>query len=205
METEPHFIRCIKPNDQQQPKLFIESKVSPQLRALPIMKAVQLRSVGYSYRRPFADFLRQPRFLNISAYGKIAGGLLGSSTAGGAPREGALALLQRAGLKEYKDYRMGLTMVSLTREAQQQLLQQQREQLLLLRPIVRTLEAICLRRDLKKSLETHINSIVRLQAHVRRQLLLLEMRGHSAAAATAAAAAAVAAANEGVSRQQTAV
>ena len=96
-------------------------------------------------------------------------------------------------------------MVFLTREAQQQLLQQQREQLLLLRPLVRTLEAICLRRNLKKSLETHINSIVRLQAHVRRQLLLLEMRGHSAAAATAAAAAAVAAANEGVNRQQTAV
>ena len=49
-ETEPHFIRCIKPNDQQQPKLFIESKVLPQLRALSIMEAIQLRSVGYSYR-----------------------------------------------------------------------------------------------------------------------------------------------------------
>ncbi|KAL8446849.1 hypothetical protein Emag_004610 [Eimeria magna] len=170
-QTEPHFIRCVKPNDEKQPKNFSARKILPQLRALSVLEALQLRSVGYSYRRPFADFVKQHRFIRLSALDMLQKDA----------RQAALSVLQTAGLKEATDYRMGKTMVFLTRDAQQRIMARQRDHLAHMRPLVRTLEAIVRRRSLRRSLETHVQTIVRLQAHVRRQLLLLEMRGHAQA------------------------
>ncbi|KAL8433239.1 hypothetical protein ACSSS7_004024 [Eimeria intestinalis] len=170
-QTEPHFIRCVKPNDEKQPRTFNARKILPQLRALSVLEALQLRSVGYSYRRPFADFVKQHRFIQLSALD-----MLHKDT-----RQAALSVLHTAGLKEATDYRMGKTMVFLTRDAQQRIMARQRDHLAHMRPLVRTLEAIVRRRSLRRSLETHVQTIIRLQAHVRRQLLLLEMRGHARA------------------------
>ncbi|KAL8452715.1 hypothetical protein Emed_001279 [Eimeria media] len=170
-QTEPHFIRCVKPNDEKQPKNFDARKILPQLRALSVLEALQLRSVGYSYRRPFADFVKQHRFIRLSALDMLQKDA----------RQAALSVLQTAELKEAADYRMGKTMVFLTRDAQQRIMARQRDHLAHMRPLVRTLEAIVRRRSLRRSLETHVQTIVRLQAHVRRQLLLLEMRGHAQA------------------------
>lgn len=96
-------------------------------------------------------------------------------------RQAALSVLHASGLKEVSDYCMGKTMVFVTRDAQQRIMALQRDHLAHMRPLVRTLEAIVRRRSLRKNLETHVQAIVRLQAHVRRQLLLLEMRGHTQA------------------------
>ncbi|KAL8425082.1 hypothetical protein Efla_001471 [Eimeria flavescens] len=167
--TEPHFIRCVKPNDEKQPKNFNAKKIHPQLRALSVLEALQLRNVGYAYRRPFAEFVQQHRFVHLSALHMLQKD----------SRQAALAVLQAAGLKESTDYRMGKTMVFLTREAQQRIMARQRDHLAHMRPLVRTLEAILRRRSLRRNLETHVQTIIRLQAHVRRQLLLLEMRGHA--------------------------
>ncbi|KAL8274693.1 hypothetical protein Esti_001408 [Eimeria stiedai] len=170
-QFHPHFIRCVKPNDEKQPKNFNARKILPQLRALSVLEALQLRSVGYSYRRPFADFVKQNRFIRLSALDMLQKDA----------RQAALSVLHRAGLKEATDFKMGKTMVFLTRDAQQRIMARQRDHLAHMRPLVRTLEAIVRRRSLRRSLETHVQTIVRLQAHVRRQLLLLEMRGHAQA------------------------
>lgn len=168
-ETEPHFIRCVKPNDEKQPKTFNPKKILPQLRALSVLEAIQLRSVGYSYRRPFADFVRQHRFVQLSSLDMVQKD----------SRQAALCVLHAARLKQVADYRLGKTMVFLTREAQQRIMALQREHLAHMRPLVRTLEAIGRRKSLRRNIETHVKSIIRLQAHVRRQLLLLEMRGYN--------------------------
>ncbi|OEH76123.1 myosin A [Cyclospora cayetanensis] len=116
-ETEPHFIRCVKPNDEKLPKHFNARKILPQLRALSILEAIQLRSVGYSYRRPFADFVRQYRFVNLSAM----------DTMHKDSRQASLDVLSATGLKDTADYRIGKTMVFLTRDAQQRIMALQRD------------------------------------------------------------------------------
>lgn len=48
--TEPHFVRCVKPNDTKKPLDWVQSKVLIQLHALSVLEALQLRQVGFSYR-----------------------------------------------------------------------------------------------------------------------------------------------------------
>ena len=45
--------RCVKPNEEKKPLLWVQSKVLIQLHALSIIEALQLRQLGYTYRRQF--------------------------------------------------------------------------------------------------------------------------------------------------------
>lgn len=57
------LLRCVKPNEEKKPLLWIQSKVLIQLHALSIIEALQLRQLGYSYRRQFqvcSEFLLLP-------------------------------------------------------------------------------------------------------------------------------------------------
>eukprot|EP00397_Hematodinium_sp_SG-2012_P001221 GEMP01001222.1.p1 GENE.GEMP01001222.1~~GEMP01001222.1.p1 ORF type:complete len:1140 (+),score=208.88 GEMP01001222.1:1367-4786(+) len=59
-----YFARCIRPNYEQKPDIFDQSAVYPQLRALSILDAVDLRKKGFSYKRTFHDFL-QDHFISL--------------------------------------------------------------------------------------------------------------------------------------------
>ncbi|XP_018026744.1 myosin-IIIb [Hyalella azteca] len=59
----PHFVRCIKPNDQKAKNSFDRDKVEQQLRYAGVMETVRIRQHGYSHRILFADFLRRYCFL----------------------------------------------------------------------------------------------------------------------------------------------
>ncbi|KAK7063234.1 Myosin-IIIa, partial [Halocaridina rubra] len=59
----PHFVRCIKPNDEKAPDSFESKKVKRQLQYAGVMETVRIRQHGYSHRIPFADFLRRYCFL----------------------------------------------------------------------------------------------------------------------------------------------
>lgn len=48
--TEPHFVRCVKPNETKRPLEWNAAKVLIQLHSLSILEALQLRKLGYSYR-----------------------------------------------------------------------------------------------------------------------------------------------------------
>jgi len=53
--TSSHFIRCIKPNNAQQPGIFEGNKVVDQLRCSGMMEALKLMHEGYPTRCPFDD------------------------------------------------------------------------------------------------------------------------------------------------------
>ncbi|KAK4296506.1 hypothetical protein Pmani_030996 [Petrolisthes manimaculis] len=59
----PHFIRCIKPNDEKSPDNFEKKKVQRQLRYAGVMETVRIRQHGFSHRITFSDFLRRYCFL----------------------------------------------------------------------------------------------------------------------------------------------
>ncbi|GJP43891.1 hypothetical protein CLOM_g3291 [Closterium sp. NIES-68] len=55
-ETEPHYVRCVKPNKDLKPQKFSNTLVVEQLRSGGVLEAVRLCSTGYPARRTFEDF-----------------------------------------------------------------------------------------------------------------------------------------------------
>ena len=58
-DTEPHYIKCIKPNSLKVPNCFHGTTSYNQLKASGIFEAVDIRSRGYNIRYSHAEFLKQ--------------------------------------------------------------------------------------------------------------------------------------------------
>ena len=54
--TEPHFIRCVKPNHQKQAGLFDGQLALRQLRYAGLFEAIRIRKSGFAYRAPLNIF-----------------------------------------------------------------------------------------------------------------------------------------------------
>lgn len=61
--TSPHYVRCIKPNDQSSPGVFTRSKVLEQLRHGGIISAVQVARSGFKYRYLHSEFFSRFRII----------------------------------------------------------------------------------------------------------------------------------------------
>ncbi|WCJ24163.1 myosin 2 [Euphorbia peplus] len=55
--TEPHYIRCIKPNNALKPGIFENSNVLQQLRCGGVMEAIRISCAGYPSRKMFDEFV----------------------------------------------------------------------------------------------------------------------------------------------------
>ncbi|KAF0686977.1 Aste57867_21269 [Aphanomyces stellatus] len=55
--TEPHFIRCVKPNDAASPDVFDEGRVTDQLRCSGVLEAAKISRTGYPLRFSHAAFV----------------------------------------------------------------------------------------------------------------------------------------------------
>ncbi|XP_048425701.1 myosin-11 isoform X4 [Pyrus x bretschneideri] len=55
--TEPHYIRCIKPNNVLKPAVFENDNVMQQLRSGGVLEAVRIKCAGYPTYRSFSEFL----------------------------------------------------------------------------------------------------------------------------------------------------
>eukprot|EP01114_Cavostelium_apophysatum_P010445 TRINITY_DN2416_c0_g1_i11.p1 TRINITY_DN2416_c0_g1~~TRINITY_DN2416_c0_g1_i11.p1 ORF type:complete len:2801 (+),score=908.52 TRINITY_DN2416_c0_g1_i11:43-8445(+) len=55
--TEPHFIRAIKPNTEKKADLFDSFNVLRQLKYAGLLEAIRVRSAGYSHRPNFQEFM----------------------------------------------------------------------------------------------------------------------------------------------------
>ncbi|PNT73745.1 hypothetical protein BRADI_1g00607v3 [Brachypodium distachyon] len=69
--TEPHYIRCIKPNNVLKPAIFENSNVLQQLRCGGVLEAIRISCLGYPTRRTFYEFVNrfgilQPKALSRS-------------------------------------------------------------------------------------------------------------------------------------------
>ncbi|XP_069877370.1 myosin-IIIb isoform X7 [Dipodomys merriami] len=56
---QPHFVRCIKPNDERKALQFSEERVLAQLRSTGILETVSIRRQGYSHRILFEEFVKR--------------------------------------------------------------------------------------------------------------------------------------------------
>ncbi|KAB2061049.1 hypothetical protein ES319_A10G060800v1 [Gossypium barbadense] len=57
--TEPHYIRCVKPNNVLKPAIFENFNVIQQLRCGGVLEAIRISCAGYPTRRTFYDFLNR--------------------------------------------------------------------------------------------------------------------------------------------------
>ncbi|XP_074013727.1 myosin-IIIa-like [Numenius arquata] len=58
---QPHFVRCIKPNNDRQANKFDKEKVLVQLRYTGILETARIRRQGYSHRILFANFIKRKK------------------------------------------------------------------------------------------------------------------------------------------------
>ncbi|XP_019387386.1 PREDICTED: myosin-IIIa isoform X2 [Crocodylus porosus] len=56
---QPHFVRCIKPNNDRQAHKFDKEKVLVQLRYTGILETARIRRQGYSHRILFSNFIKR--------------------------------------------------------------------------------------------------------------------------------------------------
>uniref|UniRef100_A0A8C9ZMW0 non-specific serine/threonine protein kinase n=1 Tax=Sander lucioperca TaxID=283035 RepID=A0A8C9ZMW0_SANLU len=65
---QPHFVRCIKPNNDRQASKFDREKVLVQLRYTGVLETAKIRRQGYSHRIPFANFMKRYYILAFHAH-----------------------------------------------------------------------------------------------------------------------------------------
>lgn len=101
MVKEPSYIRCIKPNDVQQPSILNQELVLHQVKYLGLMENLRVRRAGFAYRRTYEMFLQRYKCLCDRTWPNYRDGT---------PKEGVQILVNEL---EYKpeDYRMGKTKI----------------------------------------------------------------------------------------------
>ncbi|KAL2510788.1 Myosin-11 [Abeliophyllum distichum] len=57
--TEPHYIRCVKPNSQLKPAIFENVNIMQQLRCGGVLEAIRISCAGYPTRKTFYEFLNR--------------------------------------------------------------------------------------------------------------------------------------------------
>ncbi|CAL0321029.1 unnamed protein product [Lupinus luteus] len=57
--TEPHYIRCVKPNNLLKPAIFENMNIMQQLRCGGVLEAIRISCAGYPTRRAFFEFVNR--------------------------------------------------------------------------------------------------------------------------------------------------
>eukprot|EP00257_Ricinus_communis_P017422 XP_015575855.1 myosin-9 isoform X1 [Ricinus communis] len=57
--TEPHYIRCVKPNNSLEPSVFDSINVLQQLRSGGVLEAIRIKCSGFPAHRTFSEFLQR--------------------------------------------------------------------------------------------------------------------------------------------------
>ena len=105
-QTEPHYIRCIKPNETKSPKTFVARNCFEQLTYSGVFEAVAIRKKGFPFRMPHKEF--------ADRYGRVLKLTKGGSIGGAAPTGDARSICEKVIKHEElpaEDVRMGKTRV----------------------------------------------------------------------------------------------
>ncbi|KAK2149285.1 hypothetical protein LSH36_457g02032 [Paralvinella palmiformis] len=64
--TNPHYVRCIKPNDDKLPFTFQPHRAVQQLRACGVLETIRISAAGYPSRWTYPEFFQRYRVLATS-------------------------------------------------------------------------------------------------------------------------------------------
>jgi myosin I len=100
---QPHYIRCIKPNETKQALDWDQPRVTHQVKYLGLLENVRVRRAGFAYRAEFARFLTRYKKLSRKTWG-----LQGEFN--GPAQDGCATLLRDLGL-DAAQWQLGKTKV----------------------------------------------------------------------------------------------
>ena len=92
--TEPHFVRCVKPNQASVPSTFENANILQQLRCGGVLEAVRISCAGYPSRKPIELFLTR--------FGLLAPDEAAKFFTPGKEREALEGILNVANLQEWQ-------------------------------------------------------------------------------------------------------
>uniref|UniRef100_M4BHR2 Myosin motor domain-containing protein n=1 Tax=Hyaloperonospora arabidopsidis (strain Emoy2) TaxID=559515 RepID=M4BHR2_HYAAE len=64
----PHYIRCIKPNEDKRPLAVNKELVAEQVRCLGLVENLSVRRQGFCYSQPYGPFIKRYSFLSESTW-----------------------------------------------------------------------------------------------------------------------------------------
>ncbi|XP_068466187.1 myosin-7-like [Phaseolus vulgaris] len=97
--TEPHYIRCVKPNNVLKPRIFDNNNVLQQLRCGGVLEAIRISCAGYPTRKKFEEFVQRFSILEPEVLKSC--------------RDGMTACKRILDRVDLKDYQIGKTKVFL--------------------------------------------------------------------------------------------
>ncbi|KAJ9564948.1 hypothetical protein OSB04_000914 [Centaurea solstitialis] len=86
--TEPHYIRCVKPNNLLKPGIFENVNIMQQLRCGGVLEAIRISCAGYPTRKIFSDFVTRFSILAPEV-----------SRENHSPKDACKIILEKAGLQ----------------------------------------------------------------------------------------------------------
>ena len=106
-ETDVHYVRCIKPNTANKPRLFEMAHSALQLRCAGVLEAVRISRMAYPNRMPHAAFVRRYLLLATAPWQQKHPSAMFTSRSA-APGDAALGLLELRNVRR-KLYEDGAT------------------------------------------------------------------------------------------------
>ncbi|EYC01892.1 hypothetical protein Y032_0103g3524 [Ancylostoma ceylanicum] len=88
---EPHYIRCIKPNEEKSSTIFDLERVEHQVRYLGLLENVRVRRAGFAHRCSYDRFINRYKLICPDTW---------PNPRGGTPRDNCSKILRFAGLEE---------------------------------------------------------------------------------------------------------
>lgn len=73
MDCTPHYVRCIKSNDQKQANKLDDRRVVHQIKYLGLLENVKVRRAGYAYRGDYGRFVDRFKLLSKETYPEFRG------------------------------------------------------------------------------------------------------------------------------------
>ncbi|CAH0564005.1 unnamed protein product [Brassicogethes aeneus] len=74
LSKEPHYVRCIKPNEIKSAAAFDEQRVRHQVSYLGLVENVRVRRAGFAYRQRYDKFLKRYKMLSQFTWPNFRGG-----------------------------------------------------------------------------------------------------------------------------------
>ncbi|ORY76454.1 hypothetical protein LY90DRAFT_400402, partial [Neocallimastix californiae] len=96
----PHYIRCIKPNNNKEPGVFDDNLCLNQCKYLGLLENIKVRRAGYCYRKEFKKFIERFKLLSRDTWPHWRGD----------PEEGVEIIAREVGLTS-DDFCLGKTKI----------------------------------------------------------------------------------------------
>ncbi|KAK6162834.1 hypothetical protein DH2020_002675 [Rehmannia glutinosa] len=101
--TEPHYIRCVKPNTVLKPGIFENFNVLNQLRCGGVLEAIRISCAGYPTKRTFDEFIDRFGMLAPDVVdGCVSSSSSYSSLSWSDEKSACIAICDRMGLRGYQ-------------------------------------------------------------------------------------------------------